>query len=486
MNNLSNNIKKVIILYLLLFLATISGMIYFLIVQAGELEESSYNKRIWIEREKVSRGTIYDNDNEVLAITDENGQRKYPDGAAFSHIVGYYRVNESIAGLEKQYDKYLRGDCFLGISELVDKVDNAIKVKDSDDGFMADKGYDIVTTLDAAVQKKAYDMLAGENGGNGAVVAIEPQTGKVLASVSYPAFKPLADSSTWQGYNKDENAPLFNRAFSGLYPPGSTFKMVTLLSALQNIEDVDQRVFQDDGIIVFNDQESISNSHGAMGEISLQKAFIKSSNVVFGELGIELGNGNLKNTAGQLFFNKEFSIDGFSVKESNFPTLSSWEKGDIAQSAIGQGQVVVSPAQMAIITSIIANNGLYKEPYIVEKIVNDNGYVVQDRRFSSNSVRIISEENAKVIKKYMKKVVEDDEGTGSRNARISGVEVCGKTGTAQYGDKTGDETQEHSWFVAFAPAEHPKIAVAVIVEGGGAGSGKAAIIARKVIIEALK
>ncbi|WP_461205918.1 peptidoglycan D,D-transpeptidase FtsI family protein [Clostridium sp. DL1XJH146] len=480
MNNLSNNIKKVIILYLLLFLATISGMVYFLIVQAGELEESSYNKRIWIEREKVSRGTIYDSDNEVLAITDDNGQRSYPYGAVFSHIVGYYRVNESIAGLEKEYDKYLRGDTFLGLSELFDKIDEALKGKNSDEEFIVDEGYNIVTTLDASIQKRAYEELSGENGGNGAIVAIEPQTGKILASVSYPSFNPLADTVRWQEYNNDDNNPLFNRAFSGLYPPGSTFKIVTLLSALENIDGVEQKIFEDDGGITFNDNESISNFGGeVMGEISLQKAFTESSNDVFGELGIELGNENLKNTAEQLFFNKELNIDGFSINESNFPTLSSWEKGDIAQSAIGQGQVIVSPAQMAIITSVIANDGIYKEPYIVEKIVNDDGYVIKDNTPSISGDRIFSEKEVETTKEYMKKVV--DEGTGT-NAKISGVEVCGKTGTAEYGDKSSS----HSWFVAFAPAENPQIAVAVIVEDGGLGGNRAAKIAKEVIIEALK
>ncbi|GAA0177613.1 penicillin-binding protein 2 [Clostridium sediminicola] len=468
MKDISNNVKRVVVFFLVCFICLITYIIYFDIFKATEIKQSVYNRRLWAKRNEVVRGSIFDKNNNVLAETkvDSEGNfiRNYPYEELFAHVIGYVQPKCGLTGLEKSLDKYLIGEEPSNIKSLFSGLDDK-------------KGYNVMTTLDYNVQQKAYDAL-GNN--KGAIVVLNPQTGEIISIVSKPSYNPMLLSQKWSEISNDKDNPLFNLALSGLYPPGSTFKIITAISALENINDVQSRVFEDKGVLVFNDKESISNYNDkAHGNINLSEAFAISSNVIFADLGIELGNSKLKSTAEHLYFNKEIPTDVLSIKKSEFPSLKNNMVGEIAQSAIGQGKVLVTPFQMALVASTVANNGLMKNPYIISEIIDDNGETI--KKFSSSTLeQVVSLEDAEIVKEYMRQVV--DKGTG-KNAQVSNITVCGKTGTSEYMNNS-DKT--HAWFVGFAPMENPQVAIAVIVENGGTGGGTAAKIAKDIISIAVK
>jgi len=430
------------------------------------------NKRLWAQRNEILRGTIYDRNQQPLTTSERvntlSQKRQYTGGEAFAHALGYLDPKYGITGLEYSYDEQLSKD------------DTKISKMFSFNNVKEDKiGRDLVITLDMNLQKKAYELL-GNN--MGSVVALNPKTGEVLAMVSKPSFDPNNLGKNWSLINSDKSRPLLNRAVSGLYPPGSTFKVITALSSLENVSGVRNKSFEDNGKLVFNSKQSLSNFEGeTLGTLDFKAAFVHSSNVIFGGLGLELGNDKLKTTAEKFYFNKAIPSDGITVDASRFPTYKSYEKGNIAQSAIGQSGVLASPMEMALVASTIANGGVMMKPYLVDKVMTNKGSVVKETSPDPISV-VTSKENANYMKELMRAVVSN--GTGSA-ANIPGLEVCGKTGTAE-NSINGKLAKAHSWFIAFAPYNDPKIAVAVIVENGGQGGGLAADIAGKIIKENLK
>ncbi len=450
MNNLQKNIKNVMIVFLALFIALISYMSYYYLFKSEEAIDSAYNKRTQAENSRVLRGTIYDRDMNPLTTGEKTSEfsqtRQYVGGEAFSHVVGYNDVVYGASGIEKKFDKELSGQTINSIKDIFSK----------DDG--SEVGNHVVTTLDSDLQKKAYDLLGSRKG---SIVALDPSTGEVLAMVSKPSFDPNSIQEDFSTLSQDENTPFLNRAVSGLYPPGSTFKVVTALSALENIDGIRDRVFNDEGRIYFNDIDSLENYKGTvMGNINLRTAFLRSSNVVFGTLAMELGNEKLKATAEKFFFNKEIPSRTITIDDSIFPKYGSEEVGNIAQSGIGQSGVLASPIQMALVASAIANDGVMMEPNIVKNIVDSQGKVVKEYK-PETATTVTTPENAQILKEYMKAVV--NEGTGTA-ASLWGVQVSGKTGTAD--TDTGDKIP-HSWFIGFAGYDNPEIAFAIVVEEGG-------------------
>lgn len=469
--DISNNIKKVFVVFLLCFIIIISYITYFEFYEAPTVVKSPYNKRLWAIRNEVLRGTIYDRNMVALTksekINDETQKRTYTGGEIFAHALGYVDVKYGITGLERKYDTELMGAENTDILTL-------IKNKGKEEEKV---GHSLKTTLDFNVQKLAYDLL-GNN--RGAVVALNPRTGEIIAMVSKPSYNPNNLEAIWDSIQKDEaNHPLINRATAGLYPPGSTFKTITAVSALENIKDITSRRFEDKGKLVFNSKESLSNYNGeVLGNIGFKEAFYESSNVFFGNLGLELGNDRLRATAEKFFFNKNTPADGIVLENSKFPTYKSYEKGNIAQSAIGQGGVLVTPMEMAMVASTVANDGIMMEPFLVSQVLDSKGNSVKN--ISAQSIgTIISKDNDKIMKDLMRAVVTNGTGTA---AAVPGINVCGKTGTAEH----IENKNPHSWFIGFAPYENPQVAVAVIVEDGGVGGGAAAKIAGQVMKATLK
>lgn len=474
MNDISNNIKKVLMIFLICFIGLISYITYFEMVEGPKIVNNTYNRRLWVKRNEVLRGTIYDRNGKPLTkssrVNQETQKREYTGGEIFAHALGYVDIKYGITGLEKKYDKELMD------TDIEDNIKSLIKNKGKEQEKIGDS---LKTTLDYDVQSKAYDLL-GDN--KGAVVALNPKTGEVLAMVSKPSFNPNNLQEIWQSINADKNIPLLNRATAGLYPPGSTFKTVTAVSALENMSGVRNRTFQDNGELRISDKYSLHNYEGeTFGNIDFKNAYVHSSNVVFGTLGLELGNDKLKETAEKFYFNKYIPADGIPVEQSKFPTLKNYEKGSIAQTAIGQSSDLASPLQMALVSATIANGGTMMKPQLVKEVQTSKGVLVKSIQPESLG-QIISTNTANTMRDFMKSVVQ--EGTGV-NASVEGVDVCGKTGTADH-QVNGKDATPHSWFIGFAPYDNPQVAVAVIVEDGGQGGKAAAGIASEVIRTSLK
>ncbi len=471
MDDLSTSIKKVLIVFLLLFVALISYFSYFIAIDGPSVAGKIQNKRLWAKRNEILRGTIYDRAGNALTKSSKvdtlTQKREYVGGAVFAHVLGYVDPKYGLSGLEATYDQELMADNSSSYLELIknkgetkDKIGNSLK-----------------TTIDSDIQKTAYDLLGDRRG---SVVVLNPSTGEVLAMVSRPSYDPNNLDKIWKDINADKNKPLINRSVAGLYPPGSIFKVITLTSALENIQGITSRRFEDNGKIVFNSKYSLSNSGGhAYGNIDLKTGFVKSSNVVFGTLAMELGNDKLKSTAEKYFFNKDVEGDGIVINNSKFPKISASEPGNIAQSGIGQSSILASPMEMALVASTVANKGVMMKPKLVSEVVtydNKSVKVIQNQEQG----RVTSEDIANTVKDYMKEVVIS--GTG-KSAAVSGIQECGKTGTA---DHDNNDSEPHSWFIGFAPYDNPQVALAVIVEEGGTGGGAAAKIASGVFQKALK
>ena len=474
MNDFVINIKKVMLVFLILFVALISYITYIYMFSSQKAVSSTFNQRLWAERNKVLRGTIYDKDMKALTkstkTSDVSQKQQYLQGPVFAHAIGYMNPVYGLAGLEKKYDAELMGSADTVVSKFFDfgkkdeeKVGNGLR-----------------TTLDSELQKKAFELLGDKKG---SVVALNPKTGEILAMVSKPSYDPNNLEKNWKGIIANKDVPLLNRAVSGLYPPGSIFKTITAISALENLENVYNRSFEDKGILVFNESTSLKNYDGeVLGNIDFRTAYLHSSNVVFGSLGIDLGNNALKETAEKFYFNKDIPASGITIENSRFPSYKSNEKGNIAQSAIGQAEVLASPMEMALVASAVANNGILMEPILVKEILSSKGKSIKKIE-PKELQQTMSKENAKIMKDLMKGVVA--EGTG-KNAAISGITVCGKTGTADHKGDAKKQVAPHSWFTGFAPYENPEIAIAVIVEEGGVGGGIAAQITRELIKTYLK
>lgn len=473
MNDISKNIKKVLLVFLLCFIGLFTYITYFEIFVGPNIVNNTYNKRLWVKRNEVLRGTIYDRNKKPLTtstrVNSETQKREYTGGPLFAHVLGYVNIKYGITGLENKYDTELMS------TNIKDTIESFIINKGKTEAKIGDN---LQTTLDYNIQKAAYDAL-GSN--RGAVVALNPKTGEILAVVSKPSYDPNNLENIWQSLNQDSNKPLINRATSGLYPPGSTFKTITAISALENLKGIQNRTFTDNGKLIFNSKESLSNFNGeSFGSIGFKDAYVYSSNVVFGTLGLDLGNDKLKSTAEKFFFNKSIPADGIGIAKSQFPTLKNYEKGNMAQSAIGQATVLASPMEMALVASTIANDGVMMKPYLVQQVTTSKGVAV--KTIAPEAVgQIISKDTSAVMKDFMRTVVQ--QGTGV-NASIPGIQVCGKTGTADHHDE-GSQAAPHSWFIGFAPYENPQIAVAVIVEDGGQGGIAAARVARMTMSAAL-
>lgn len=315
----------------------------------------------------------------------------------------------------------------------------------------------------------------------GAVVALNPKTGEVLAMVSKPTYDPKNLEQTIEDANTgvDTESKLLNRTINGLYPPGSVFKTVTLAAALENDPSITGRTFNDTGKITFDDGTELNNyMKQAHGNLDLQMAYRVSSNVVFGTLSMEMGNEKLKEVAERFGFNSRVPGIGMSISESRFPSLKDYELGNIAQSGIGQASVLSSPMQMAIVAATVANDGVLMEPKLVNKIVDKDGNTIKEIQNKTLQSDVISKEIANTIKDYMGYLVSNNI---YRWPAFEGTNAGGKTGTADYMLDDGSEGVPHGWFISAAPLDDPKIAVAVIVEQGENGAGSAADIASKVV-----
>lgn len=450
---------------------------YWQVVAAGGLNERADNPYDFEQQRLVDRGRIISADKVVMAESVAYRQRGkkyfkryYPQGALAAQVVGYATPQQGSTGLESQYNQYLAGS--YGAGAILEKLRAPQK-----------QGADIRLTLDTRVQKTAEVLLKGKRG---AVVAIDPQTGQVLALASSPGFDLNQVASDFASVRKQSGGPLVNRATQGRYPPGSTFKVVTVTSALSSGKWTPSSTFNDTGTFVVHGQTIRNNQRVKFGINTLTDALTFSINTTFARVGTELGAARLGSTMTNFWFGQPIPIDlpssevTVSGRYRAGKLLSNTQRNeDVARIAIGQENLQVSPLQMAMVAAATANGGRLMRPYLVERVITPDGVVVrqqQPEELGSVASAYVSSE----VGRMMQNVVR--EGTAAKSG-LSGLSVAGKTGTAETGSRSGNDV----WFIGYAPADDPKVAVAVVIEdSSGTGGTVAAPIAGEVIRTALR
>ena len=445
-----------------LFLGLAGYMGYFLQVQRETVINNSYNARLDSFANRVVRGRILAADGTVLAENRTDGEgnetRIYPFGTVFDHVVGYSSNGKT--GIESLANFYL----LTSHVNLAEQVVNEL-------GGAKSQGDDVYTTLDPELQQAAWAALGDHRG---AVIAMEPDTGKILAMVSKPGYDPNTLAQDWEVLNADEGgqSPLLNRAAQRLYPPGSTFKIVTALEYMrEHPQDYKDYRFDCSGTYV-NGDYTIRCYHGeSHGSQDFVQAFANSCNGAFASLGLELNLASLKATAEELLFNRELPLTGFPYKESSFvmePGAGTWE---ILQTSMGQGKTEMTPLHNALLTAAIANGGTLMKPYLLDRVVSAGEEEV--KKFMPEAWgSLMTAQEAANLTELMEAVV--TVGTASA-LRTDAYQAAAKTGSAEF--ETGRET--HAWFTGFAPAQDPKLVVTVLVEEAGTGGRAAAPIARQ-------
>ncbi|WP_405819150.1 penicillin-binding protein 2 [Streptomyces sp. NBC_01390] len=459
-------------------------------VRADDLKDDTLNRRVAIERYATPRGNIIVDGDAITGSTTSNSsdfeyKRSYKDGPMWAPVTGYASQAFGATQLESIDDGILTGnDDRLFFRNTLDMITGKKK-----------QGGNVVTTLNAAAQKAAYDGLKGR--GKGAVAAIDPSTGAILALASFPSYDPSTfagnsnkDSEAWTKLQKknDPNEPMLNRALRDIYPPGSTFKVVTAAAALENglYTDADEKT---DSPLPYNLPTTTTPLKNE-GNIPCKNATMRvalqySCNTVFGKIGADLGKDKMLEEAKKFGFNAEQFIPVRSAA-SNFP--EKMDKPQTALSSIGQFETATTPLQMAMVASAIANDGKLMKPYMVDKLQAPNIDVLEQTEPEEMSQPLTSK-NAQTLQSMMETVVKD--GTG-KNAQISGVTVGGKTGTAQHG--VDNSEKPYAWFISYARLADGSspVAVAVVVQDEAAvrdnisGGGLAAPIAKSVMEAVIK
>jgi len=441
-------------------------------------------------------------------------RRQYFNSQGGAHLIGYlgeinaddlkekeknYRRGDLIGkfGVEKKMDSYLRAGHIQtlvevnAIGQVIRKIENKF-----DDKSVGDN---ITLTIDEALQKKAESLLSGKSG---SVVALEPDSGRVLALVSEPAFDQNAfvggvPHKYWRELMSDPARPMQNKAIQGLYPPASTYKIVTAIAGLQEGVIDHHSSFFCPGYFNYGGRPFRCWKKGGHGTLNVVQAIEQSCDVFFYQVGLRLGVGRIAKYAKSGGLGARTGIDLDHESPGLIPTAQwkkkktgvKWQRGETLSIAIGQGYNLTTPLQMAVFMATVANGGTRYKPLIISEIRNTEGQIVKKFEKKVAGHLPVSTENLAIVRQGLWDVVNGSKGT-ARAYKIKGIEMVGKTGTAQvfsrkkgddYSDDLPDHLKAHAWFVAYAPAENPKIAVAVMVEHGEHGSSAAAPIASELI-----
>jgi len=459
----NRQIVKLFGLVVALFAVLVGFTSYWAVFDAKALKEKDANKRPLLEQQQIRRGRIVAADGTVIARSVPKGHgaslryvRRYPEGSLFAHPIGYSFVEEGDSEFEQFHN-----DELVGEESEFDSILDELRGRKQE-------GDDVVTNLDPAAQAVALEDL--REVGFGAVVAIEPSTGRVRAMASNPPYDPNRIPYDLTELNENEpESPLLNRATQGQYPPGSTFKVVTAAAGLESGTITPETAFSAPSPLEVEGTPLENDFNTSYPPITLDYALTNSVNTWFGQLGQKVGQDQLFETMEKFGFNSTPPIDlpDDQVYESGVYSeshlLNRNDPVDLARVAIGQERLAVTPLQMAMVAAAVANGGRLMKPQIWSRVVDPDGRVVE-RMDPSQYSQPVSEETAAELTTAMEGVV--SEGTGT-NAAIEGVPVAGKTGTAEtpYNESCGGGTEENqAWFMGFAPADEPKIAIVATVE----------------------
>ncbi|MGW1772277.1 peptidoglycan D,D-transpeptidase FtsI family protein [Streptomyces sp. NPDC002104] len=483
-------LRRISIFCGLLVLALLARTNWLQYVKAEELSTRKENRRVQIAQYATERGNIIVEGKPVTGsvVTDGSDykyKRTYLNGPLWAPVTGYASQAFGSTQLESLEDGILTGN------------DDRLFFDRTIGMFTGEKkqGGNVVTTLNSAAQEAAFKQLGDKKG---AVAAIDPRTGAILALVSTPSYDPSSfaglsqsvDGKAWNELKDSEDKKLVNRALRETYPPGSTFKVVTAAAALENgvVTDINAPTDTEDPYILPGTKTPMVNHAQNCGKATLNYALQVSCNSVFANMGDKVGRDNMVKTAEKFGFNNS-KID---IPVRAYPSVydKAMTKDGNALSSIGQFNTAATPLQMAMVTAAIANNGKLMKPYMVSQLESP-GLDIIEKHEPEEMSRPLSPENAEKVRAMMVNVVENPNGTG-RTARIPGVTVGGKTGTAQHGE--GNKKRPYAWFISYAqnPDGSSPVAVAVVIEDSSAdredisGAGLAAPVAKAVMQAVLK
>jgi peptidoglycan glycosyltransferase len=456
----------------LLLAGLVVNLTYIQVIDAPALAAHPANTRALAREIRQERGAVLTSDGVVLARSVPQGDlfsREYPAGTLAAHVIGYYSPQLGRAGVEAALDRELAGE--RSFESFADAVDAAAGLPVT--------GNDVVLTIDSRVQAAAEAQLQGRRG---SIVAIDPATGAVLAMASSPTFEPATVEDQWQALSTESMpAPLVNRAVDSLYPPGSTFKIVTLTGALADGVVTPSTAYSGRSPIEIGGADVTNYGGGSYGATTVREATRRSINTVYAQVAVDLGAEGLVSQAESFGFSQEppIEIPAEASWMSRPDLMTTWE---LAWAGVGQpvgeheGPIgpSVTPLQMALVAAGLGNDGVVMRPHLVERVVGHAGQTLTSTT-PEEWTRAVDAETAGIVRDIMVEVVRS--GTGTR-ASIPGVSVAGKTGSAE----VGKDVQTHAWFICFAPAEDPVIAVAVVLEEAGTG-GRNAAPAAKVVLE---
>ncbi len=445
-----------------LFIAISGYLVHYVYFDSAQVINNSYNaKRQDILAEETIRGDILSADGQVLATTLANSdERYYPFDKVFAHAVGY--ASNGRMGVEQSANMFLVSS---NIS-LGNKLQNDL----ANEKHM---GNTVITTFDARLQKIAYNALGTYEG---TVLVTEPATGKILAMVSKPDFNPNTISEIWDSLLQDTTSSvLLNRATQGLYPPGSTFKILTALEYIrENPERYKEYQFQCTGKFT-SGKNTINCFHGTVhGEVDLVESFAKSCNASFANIGLVIDRKKFKQTLEKLYFNRKLPVN-FPANNSSISDEIVSNDNAMIQTVIGQGTTQMTPIQIAMITAMIANDGVMMEPYMIDRVETANGEVI--KTYSPHVLgQLITEQEAAILQEAMRAVVE--EGTGTRLIS-EGYSAAGKTGSAEF----NSNSDSHAWFTGYTYDTEYPLQITIIMEGAGSGGEYAVPMARRILDE---
>ena len=459
------DIIRVFRIYMILFF--ILGM-YIAYVQVGQSHEYMSRDDNPRNFEKVLfRGTIYARDGQVLSVSREGAKpegRFFPLKAYAEPLMGYFSYTYGKGGMEDKLDNYLKPP----------ELSNDLK------GYIfreQPKGCDVYLTIDPLLQVEAAKALEGKKG---SIIIMNPSNGEILALASSPSFKPAEVDVKWKQLTSSQDSPLLLRPVNGNYPPGSVFKLFTLAACLEEGTVTSDTSFYCSGdypmsyaLGTYHISEAGGSSHG---NVTAEDALVYSCNIALAQMGLKLGTDKFVEYAGRFGLNEKPPFIMWDTM-NYFPTANEFTPTLLAQSAFGQGELSFSPLSIALMVSAFANNGKIYEPRIIKSVVDEKGET-KLKIYHKVWKTPIGPETANKVKDAMVQVVE--RGTGT-NARIDGLKIAGKTGSAE--NPKGDT---HAWFVCFAPADNPTLLMVVMVENGGYGGRTAAPIAKELLLKAGK